>query len=184
MAEKVPEAPDLEGIYAAKIHADLMEAEQILGLAGDGYFAGSMFAQVMLAKGIPGPAESAGGSPLSGADGEAIGKALTALGFDAAKSFKTLTRPFGSAHPDDAVASRLRLQIEAVDPFWIIALDRIAAADVALALGIDVPDFGRPIHIRDRVVHAVDGFEEALSDESRKRVIWGQLRKVPRPTGL
>ncbi len=184
MAEQTPEAPDLEGIYAAKIHADLIEAEQILGLTGDGCFVGSMFAQVMLVKGIPGPAESTGGKPFSGVDGEAVHKALTALGFDPANSFKTLARPSGNAHPDDAVASRLRLQIEAVDPFWIFALDRTAATDVALALGIDVPGFGRPVHIRDRVVLAVDGFEEALGDESRKRVIWGQLRKVTESQAL
>lgn len=184
MTEKTPEAPDLEEIYAAKIHSELLDAEKILGSTVDGCFDGSMFAQVMLVKGIPGPAEAAGEKPLAGADGEAIGKALAALGFDAAKSFKTLTRPSGSDHPDSTVASRLRVQIEAIDPFWIFALDRIAAADVARALGIDVPDFGRAVHVRDRVVHAVDGFEEALGDEGRKRVIWGQLRKVPRPTGF
>lgn len=143
---------------------------------------GALLAEVMLVKGLPGPAESSGGAALSGADGEAADKALEALGWDPADAFRTLSRPEPEVTPE-LRAARLRLQIEAVDPMLVLALDAEAAADVADAFGIASPKLGTAIHAGGRTIVAVDGLEASLSQPSRKKRVWRELQaaKPDRP---
>ena len=142
---------------------------------------GALFAEVALVKGLPGPAEASGGPALSGADGEAARKALSALGWPDNAIFTTLARPEPGLPPEQR-ADRLRLQLEAVDPALIVALDAEAAADIAEAFGIAPLRFGIETRVLGRRVLAVDGFEASLADDRRKRVVWEQL-KAAKPEG-
>lgn len=141
---------------------------------------GALIAQVMAVKGLAGPAEAAGGSALSGADGEALEKALTALGWPDGQRFYTLSRPEPGAEAE-ARAARLRMQIEAVDPATVIALDAQAAEDLSVAYRVDVLRPGRMITARGRALVAVDGFEASLADGRAKRRVWEQLKRATPP---
>lgn len=166
---------DDAGHCVAKVRAELALADDGLPEAAVGMWAGDLFPAVALVKGEPGAAERAGGAVLGGADGEAVVKALTALGMDGAGIWRTLSRPAPEVLPERA-AARLSLQLAAVDPTIVIALDATAAFDAAAALEVVVPPFGVPVAARGVVLLAVDGFEASLADEGRKREIWRQLR--------
>jgi hypothetical protein len=132
-------------------------------------------------KGLPGPAESSGGAALSGADGAAADKALEALGWDPASAFRTLSRPEPET-PQEIRAARLRLQIEAVDPALVLALDAEAASDVAEAFAIALPKFGASVRAGGRRIVAVEGLEASLSQPPRKKRVWRQLQAA-KPEG-
>jgi hypothetical protein len=136
---------------------------------------GALLARVAVVKGMPGPAEASGGTALSGADGEAVTKALVALGYDADEVFFTLSRPEIGLEPAPR-AERLRIHMEAVDPELILGLDAEAAADLAEAFGIAAPRFGTATRVLGRRVVVVDGLERSLGDERLKRRVWHQLK--------
>ncbi|HSK48300.1 MAG TPA: hypothetical protein VLA05_09905, partial [Coriobacteriia bacterium] len=125
-------------------------------------------------KGLPGPAEAAGGPALSGRDGEAVCKALQKLGHDPALVFFTLTRPQANMAPE-ARARRVRLQLEAVDAPLVIALDRPAAEDIAEAFSMPQLPSGAEVRACGRRFVACDGLESALDDDRAKRAVWRQL---------
>jgi len=141
---------------------------------------GSAFAEVVLVKGLRGPAEESGGAALSGADGEALRLALEALGYDPESCFRTLSRPEPGADLERC-SRRLRMQIEAVDPAVVVALDAASATDVASAFGLKRLEPGVPIRVLGRTVLAVDGFEASLGNDREKRRVWTQLKSVARP---
>ena len=118
-------------------------------------YRGALLAQVALVKGLPGPAEAAGGAALSGPDGEAALKALEALGWNPAELFFTLSRPVSGGDAERR-ARRLRAQLEAVDPRVVVALDVEAAEDLARAFGVDPPRPGTPVAAMGRRLVAVD----------------------------
>lgn len=173
---------DLAESYAAKVRAEMRAADLLLPGADVIPAAGSLTPVVLAVKGSPGPAELAGGSALSGADGEALRKALTALGFDAERLAAVVSRPTGDAE-ESRVTSRLRLLVSALDPDVVLALDVSAGADVAGALRTDVPLPGNPVRAGYRTMLVVDGLESSLADEQRKRRVWAQLRVLGRSGG-
>lgn len=166
--------PKAAAAYAAKTRAELDEADALLRLPAGTAWSGSLSPAVALIKGEPGPAELGGGPALSGPDGEAAEKALDALGVTGAR-WCTLSRPAPEIESAAAV-ERLRLQLIAVDPAAVVALDPVAALDVAAALGVPVPEAGVPTAALGMTLLLVDGLEASLGDEKRKREVWGQFK--------
>lgn len=170
-------------MFLAKAAAELAVADGLLPGSEAVASVGDPFATVMLVKGLPGPAEASRGDALSGPDGEAARKALEALGFDPDAVFATLSRP-ASGCADSAVARRLRMQVEAVDPPVIIALDPTAAADCAAALGFEQPDAGVLIEHGGRRIVALAGLEASLADPHLKSRVWKQLQGLKPPEAV
>ncbi len=167
----------MRSAYEAKADAELAVADRLVPGADRVSSAGSSEARVMLVKGLPGPAEESGGPALSGADGAAIAKALEALGFDPNDTFSTLSRAEPGSD-EQRVVARLQMQIEAVDPVHIVALDETAASDVAAACSIRALKPGRPVRAGGRNVLAVAGFEASLSSPEDKKRVWAQLKTL------
>lgn len=178
---RVSDAPDSERIeriralHEKRARAELTAAESLAPGSDCVAWSGVPIAEVALVKGCPGPAEASGGAALSGADGEALGKALSALGWSESAVFATLSRSEPAAEPE-ARAVRLRAQLEAVDPRVVIALDAEAAEDVARAFGTKPLKAGEATRVLGRRLVAIDGFETSLGDEVLKRRVWKQLR--------
>lgn len=177
-------AHELQREFEQKARAELAAADRAAPGSDAVAWSGDVFAEVALVKGDPGPAEVAGGSALSGPDGVAARKALQALGFDPDSVFRTVARPEAGID-SGALRDRLRLQIEAVDPTAVVALDAFAAEEVAAAFTLGSLGFGRPVSSGGRTFLAVDGLEASLSDERTKRKVWRQLQALaPRPPAL
>jgi hypothetical protein len=168
-AEKICE------LHEARARAELRAADALAPGADAVSWRGALLAQVAVVKGLPGPAETSGGAALSGADGEAAVKALSALGYSEGDLFFTLSSP-GSSADSARLVSRLRAQMEAVDPLLILAVDAKAADDVAAAYGITRPAWGREVRVLGRRIVAVDGLEASLTEPARKRRVWEQLK--------
>lgn len=166
-------------MHEARASAELVAADRSCPGADAVASNGALFADVVLVKGLPGPAEESGGAALSGADGEALDAALKALGYDQDRVFRTLSRSEPEADTDRC-AVRLRLSIEAVDPSVIVALDPIAAQDVGRAFGVEAPVSGVPTRVLGRTLLATDAFEASLGDEREKRRVWAQLKSILR----
>ncbi len=170
--------PDATDAWIAKVRAELAQADQLAAISHAGTWSGSLFPAVALVKGVGGPAEAAGGAVLSGPDGEAAHKALEALGLDGA-TWLTLSRPSADTDPVLA-ATRLHHQLLAVDPDIVVALDDVAAQDLAAAFGIRSLPFGVATAKAGMTLLAVDGLEASLDDEDRKRAVWSQFRGLVR----
>ncbi len=179
-----PDERELRDAFASKAQAELEAANRVAQGADAVPWSGDVFAEVAVVKGDPGPAEAAGGAALSGPDGEAARKALEALGFDPASVFATVARP----EPDideEVLGARLRMQVEAVDPYAVVALDRVAAQVAGIAFELGALRSGRLVRAHGRVFVAADGLEESLADEALKRRVWRQLKTLsPRPPSL
>lgn len=168
-------AAALRSLHEARVAAELAAADARLPGSDSTPSTGAHFASIAVVKGLPGPAEASGGSALSGVDGEAARKALGALGWDVASAFFVLSRP-GFETDLASRAARLRLQIEAVDPELILAVDADAAIDVAHAFGVDELGFGKITRAGGRRLVACDGLEASLGEPARKRRVWSQLK--------
>lgn len=172
---------DAGSAFAEKAHAELAAADALVPGSDLVAWSGALLARVALVKGLPGPAEAAGGAALSGPDGEAAEKALIALGWPEDSWFSTISR----SEPDadaGSIAARLRLQLEAVDPLVVVALDEIAAGDVAAAFQLPQPPApGRPTVFMGRRFVVVRGLEHSLGDPARKRAAWRQLKDAAPP---
>lgn len=162
-------------LFLAKVRAELEAAEALAPGSDAVAWRGDLLARVVAVKGLPGPAEVAGGDACSGADGEALAKALEALAHDPASVFCTLSRPEPGIELERR-SDRLRAQIEAVDPSLVLALDAEAAEDLAAAFGVAPLRFGRETRVLGRRLVAVDGLEASLTDPARKRRVWSQLK--------
>lgn len=136
---------------------------------------GALLADVVVVKGLAGPAEAAGGAAMSGADGDAAVAALEALGYGADTAFFTLSRPEPGIALD-ARARRLRMQVEAVDPAAVVAVDAEAAEDLAAAFGLEALLFGSAVRVAGRMLVAADGLEASLADARRKATVWRHLK--------
>ena len=162
-------------LHEARVRAELAAADALAPGSDAVAVHGALLAEVAVVKGLAGPAEAAGGPALSGADGAALVKALEALGYPSAGLFFTLSRPepgIDSARR----AERLRLQLEAVDPALVVALDTEAAADLAEAFGAAPLVPGELVRVLGRRMVALEGFEASLGDAKRKRRAWEQLK--------
>lgn len=138
-------------------------------------WSGDPVARTAFVKGTPSAADREAGAAFAGGDGEAAAKAAAALALDGAGLFFTCSRPDPALSPEQR-ADRLGLQIEAVDPATVIATDADAAQDLAAAFGLQELVFGSPVRRSGRTLLAVDGLEASLSDETRKRRVWTQMR--------
>lgn len=173
-------AAALRSLHEARVSAELAAADARLPGSDATPSTGARFATIAVVKGLPGPAEASGKPAMSGADGEAARKALGALGWDADSVFFILSRPGVDSDPDSR-AARLRLQIEAVDPETVLAVDAEAAADVMAALGCERFGFGEVVRAAGRRVIACDGLEASLGDPGRKKRVWTQLKLATPP---
>lgn len=161
-------------LHLAKAQAEQDAADAALpGIAV--LASGDPLGRVLLVKGEPGAADLAAGEALAGADGDAARAALEALGIPTASVLAVVTRP-AAATTADAARMRLAIYLESADPGLVVALDATAADDLAAAAGLRALPFGKPEHVRGRVLLAVDGLEASLADETRKRRVWGQLQ--------
>lgn len=175
------EAARIRALHEARARAELAAADALAPGSDTVAWRGELLPAVALLKGLPGPAESAGGAAVSGADGRAASKALERLGYDASSAFWALTRPEPTIDPERR-AARVKALIEAVDAPLVIALDTPAAEDVAAAYSLAELRAGRACTARGRRFVAVDGLEESLADERRKAAVWRQL-KAAAPRG-
>lgn len=170
----------LRALYEASARAQLEAADRLSPGSDAVESRGALVAGVALVKGLPGPAE-AGGAALSGEDGDAAFAAMEALGWSPDEIFCVLSRPEPGADAASC-AKRMRAVIEAVDPRLVVALDGVAAHDIARGFGFELPASGVAIDVCGRRFVAVDGFEAALADEGRKRAVWVQMQSA-RPVG-
>ncbi len=168
---------ELRALYEAKASAELDLANARAPGADVVPASGDLLAQVALVKGLPGPAEAAGGPALSGPDGAAADSALAELGYDPSAAFRILSRPEPGLGSAERVA-RLRYAVEAVDPSVVIALDAQAAEDVWAAFGMGRVAFGRSVRAKGRTLVALDGLEASLGDQVRKKRIWKQMQAI------
>jgi hypothetical protein len=173
------DAARLARLYAAKVKAELKRADEALGVPVRVSGAGEMLASVVLVKGVPDAAERAARRALAGPDGEAAGKALEALGFEAGDSWAVVSRPADAPAP--AHARRLELIVEAVDPRLVIALDDEAAEDLAAAFGLGALPAGQPVTARGRTLGAVGGLAASLGDAAAKARVWVRFKAVAGP---
>jgi hypothetical protein len=176
-----PSAEQIRAQFEERAKAELRAADALAPGSDAVAWSGALLAEVALVKGLPGPAEASGGGALSGADGEAARKALTALGWGDERVFCTLSRSEPGASAARST-QRLRLQIEAVGPALVLALDAEAAADVAQAFGVARMPLGKEIRVLGRRIVAVDGLEASLGEPARKQRVWRQLQ-VAKPSG-
>ena len=175
---------EIERMYREKALAELAEADRVAPGSDAVRSDGDPFAEVFLVKGEPGPAEASGGAALSGPDGAAARKALSALGFDPDSVFATVARPEAGIDAG-LLRDRLVMQVEAVDPWVVLALDAAAAAEVAAAFSLGALAFGTSLSANGRTFVAVDGLEASLNDERAKRRVWSQMQAVEiRPPAL
>jgi hypothetical protein len=166
----------VSAVYEAKVRAELKQADKLAPGSDVVASTGPLFAELVLLKGLPGPAEASGGPALSGADGEAARKALEALAL-ASEPFAALTRPEPQVAPRERSA-RVRRIVEAVDPTVVLALDAEAAEDLGAAFGVGRLAYGRAVGACGRTLLAVDGLEASLADPVRKRRVWRQMRPL------
>jgi len=171
---------ELRALYEAKARTELALADSLAAGSDVVASSGALLAQVALVKGLPGPAEAAGGAALSGADGAAADAALTTLGYEPSAAFRILSRPEPTLE-SSARVTRLRYALEAVDPAIVIALDAEAAEDVRVAFDLSRLPFGRPVKSGGRTILAVDGLEASLVDQARKRRVWRQMQAIRIP---
>ncbi|MDO4850964.1 MAG: hypothetical protein Q4A93_03795 [Actinomycetota bacterium] len=134
--------------------------------------AGDLLAGFLCCKGVPGPAEQAGGAICSGEDGAALAKAAVALGYGEG-SFAAVD--VAGLPPDD-----LRIIIEAIDPAVVVSVDAPAREVVSQALGTSLPVYGVLVRAAGRRFLAVDSFEESLVSDEAKRRSWHQLKAARR----
>lgn len=174
-ATSAESAAQLRRLHVARVDAELAAADALCPGSDVSGHSGEVAARVMVVKGLPGPAEAAGGEALSGPDGDAIRKALSTLGWAADDVFCALSGPVPQCS-DDKRARRLRAIVEAVDPELVVLLDAEAAADFSAGYGVEPLGFGVETRVAGRRVVAVDGMERSLGDDRAKRRVWNQLR--------
>lgn len=174
-ADITVEAQRLDALFRAKARAEIAVAEGIAGDGGAVRGQGDELAEVLLVKGEPGPGDLDAGRALAGADGEAAGKALDALGITPSR-FAFCTRVEGLSERDRL--ERTRLMVEAVDPRIVVALDPLAAEDILDAYGCQAVSPGMLTHLQGRAFVALEGLEASLADESLKRRVWRQLKAL------
>lgn len=177
-------------MYTTTEHKEALAAaaaQELAGLEKRGVMmAGNAFSPVVLVKGELNEAERAGSELLSGADGEALRSALSAIGW-APQDFCALSAVDveGAALPVEL----FREALEALDPEAVVLLDN-AAADLmreAYADGLAIiEDFdtamlmpGLVASVLGRRVLALDGFEAALAAPAEKQRMWAYLKQLP-----
>jgi hypothetical protein len=169
----------------------------------DAHLVGDPLASLMAIKGRVGKAERTGGAPFSGDDGLALDKAFGRLGWGFGSQNTRVWCGVALALPTQAsfapkvsrpiqtppvaqtplAANTLRLICEIIDPLSIVALDD--EARLALIAAFEsaeegfLADFtlGSKTQILGRQLISVGNFEDALTDETNKQIVWAQLKQ-------
>ncbi len=167
--------------YGAKAREELAALE-----AAGAVLAGNAYSSVLLVKGEPGPAERSGAPLLSGPDGTALRSALAALGY-APEDWCAVAAWDRTGAP--VTVGLMNLVVSTLSPLTVVVLDEAACAAVRDALAADLVGLasieeamlcpGWPVHARGMRVMALGGFEAALADPGRKRVMWDRLKQLP-----
>ncbi len=163
----------------AKVEVEALEAAGAV-------MVGSAFPEVLFVKGTPNEREAAGEALLSGADGEALSKALTALGYPPEGWACILGR---TADGEPATPELLRRAVAVLAPFTLVALDDVARRLACEAFADDLTalaDLSEALLEPGFVAHAaglrivsLGGFERALASPERKQLMWARLKRVP-----
>lgn len=145
---------------------------------------GNQLASVLAIKGLPGVAETKGLPALSGADGDALEKALVALGWKESSWLGVILQPVDAAALS---AGNLRELVEIIDPLVVITLDDVARLQLIEALSPLAANLLSGFHAKaaitvlGRRLISVDSFELALRDSDKKQLAWAQLKQAIRP---
>ena len=156
--------PEPLALYEAKALAELADADALAGVAEGGWSGDPLGAVVLV---VSGAATGRTGDDLLPADlGEAVGKALAALGFEEGSTFVIASRP-GEAGPGRAGAS-LAPRAGGGRPPARARAGREAADDLAAAFGLPGLDPGAG-QVAGRVLGSARGdFAASLADPHAK----------------
>ena len=148
--------------------------------------AGCAFPAILFVKGIPNAAEAAGESPLSGADGEALFKAISALGY-APEDWAAVLTVLADGSP--VFAGLLRETVNALSPLTLVATDDAARRVLCEAFADDLTTLadlneallepGVIARVAGLRVMSLGGFEAALGDPAAKQLMWARLKRLP-----
>jgi uracil-DNA glycosylase len=165
-------------LWQAKLAAEVKRAESLVPGRRRAVSSAPAYSAVLAVKGRPTETDAVAGRVFGGEDGEALRKALAALGVEG-DPFCIASRPSAEADEHlDAVARRIRELAEAVEAELVLALDAVAAGDVAAAFGTEALKPGMPVHLPGHILLATDDFSAALADEAAKRVVWRQMKAL------
>lgn len=171
-------ASEIRRLYERKVADELAKADAIVPGSDLIHWRGDLLATVAVLKGAPGPSEACGGAAVSGADGTAAVAGLEALGHDPSAIFYALTRPVDGSRGD--LVLRVRLLVEAIDAPLVLALDPLAASDIAEAFALAPLRPGETVQSGGRSFVALDGLEAALADDTAKKRVWRQMSAAKR----
>lgn len=171
-------AQDGSKLWLAKVAAEVERAESLLGSPKRIAASSPSYSAALVVKGRLSRDDEAEGRAFAGKDGEAIRKALAALGV-AGEPYLTVSRPSVEAQTDlRPVAQRLCELAQALEVELVVALDSVAAGDVARAFGLSELRPGEPVEAAGFRIVATDDFAAALADDRAKRAVWRQLKSI------
>ena len=175
MARKQVKRSGIESVRA-ELAVRRVESFRLDALASfSGYTAGDPFAQAVVVMGRP---VAEGEDLLEDAPIAAIAKALVAMGYRKKPLFAiALLAGSPEAQEIERRKASLRPLIELVDPICAIAVDETSSDAMRTAFGFSGDARG---HVRKlgRSIVLLDDFEAALSDETKKREAWHQLKHL------
>ena len=172
--------PEPLALYEAKALAELGDANALAGVAAGGWSGDSLGTVALVVSTDASTGDTEDGI-LPADVHEAAGKALAALGFEEDSAFVIASRPRGAE--TDALAARLRLALEAVDAPLVLALDPLAADDLAAAFGLHGLEPGKPVRAAGRVLGSTGDFAASLGDPRAKGRVWAAMRSVAAAAG-
>ena len=158
-----------------KVHTEYerVQQAQVTGLvyACKSLFAGNLFPRVLFIKANLSDEEKQSGDLLCGSDGEALEKALIALGFPP-QSWAALSVS------EQTPIAEFRILLEALDPHQAVLLDKPAARFISLIL--DCPAFALDAvrYEGGRAYVALEGFASSLDSAEAKRREWTRLKML------
>ncbi len=171
----------VRSLYGAKAREEIAAL-----LAAGAVLSGNAYSSVLLVKGEPGAAERAGGALLSGPDGQALRSALAALSYAPEDWCAAATWDNAGNPVDAALMARI---IATLSPLTVVVCDEAACAVVRDALAQDLVGLasieeamlcpGWPVRARGMRLMALGGFEAALADPERKRLMWARMKQLP-----
>ena len=175
-----PELTTVEQIrsaFLAKAGAEAAAADALMD-APQGAWGGLLVgARIAFVVGVP-----AGSGVLESRVRDAVEKVAQALGTSGA-IFTMSTRPVQGADPEDA-AHRARLLIEAVDPPVVIALDPLAAEDIAEAFEVSALRPGGAVRAFGRALGSAGDLAASLDDPKAKARAWSSMKAAAVLGGL
>ena len=167
----------IRSAYVAKAKIEVEEADALIAAPPGSWEGPLVGTRIVFAVGSP-----AEGGVLDERVGDAVAKVADALGV-AGAVFALSTRPATGVDPDAAVR-RVRLLIEALDPPAVIALDPVAAEDLASAFDVQTLREDGPVRAFGRALGNAGDFAAALDDPQAKARAWSSMKGVAALAGL